>query len=336
MHRNVSLRAVKYITYGILCIYYYFRILKKGDYDVIYANNSVVALAFLFLKPFIKTPIVIRYTDFLSSFLYEDKLYPKFFVDLLKFYEYRIARIFDRVYVITEKMKNELSDIGNVKREKILVTLDGVDDVNFDPKKIGNDTRIEKRIELNIPKTSSLAIFHGTIEPHHGEYILADIINMVTESVDNIYFLLIGAGKGYESIKNNLANNDRVRLLDFVDYVEIPKYIAASDVGMVPYPKNHSMDLVFTLKFLEYLSMGVPCVLFDLESVKTAFGMHEFVKISKTVEEFRDNIVDLARIGKQERAVELIQSTFTWNKVGLVLKGDIVELLSTSGKASAN
>jgi len=326
MHRKVKFRMVKYLVYGVLSIFHLLRVLRRNSFDVIYVNNAVLALSFLFLKPWIKVPVAIRYTDFLSGFLHEDTKYPRFLVNLLKKYEYGIAKIFDRIYVITDKMKRELCEASNVHPESVIVTLDGVDGQVFESKEIPAGSRKNIREQLNIPLEATLIMFHGTIEPHHGEYIIPSLVKEIVDSQENFYLLLIGVGKGYQRIREALTNNPKVRTLDFVEYREIPKYIDASDIGIVPYPKNHSMDLVLTLKLLEYLSMGTPCVLFDLASVREVFGEYEFVKISKDMDEFLQNIKSLASFGKSVAAVDLIKDRFTWEKVGQTIEKDMLLL----------
>ncbi len=332
MHRKVRFRMLKYFAYSILSIFNLFILLRKNNYDVVYVNNSIIAFSFLFIKLFIKIPLVLRYTDFLSGFLYEDKKYPRFIVNILKYYEYRVAKIFDRVYVITEKMKNELHKVGKIELKKIVVTLDGIDDTIFNKDKIPENNRIELRERLNIPLNATLVMCHGTIEPHHGEYIIPEIVENITHSTNDFYFILIGVGKGYQTIKNALKNNEKVRTLDFIDYHNIPKYIDTSDIGIIPYQKNHSMDLVLTLKLLEYLSMGTPCVLFDLASVRRVFGKYNFVKISNGMKEFTNNIFSLKDFGKSDDAADLIEKRFTWEKVGETIANDIAFLLNLKGK----
>jgi len=328
MHRKVSFRMVKYLLYGVLSIFHLISLLRKNEYDIIYVNNTVIAFPFVFIKRFIKTPVIIRYTDFLSGFLYEDKSYPRFLVRLLKYYEYRVAAIFDRIYVITEKMKDELHSVGKIPADKIVVTFDGVDGEVFSRAKVSEQDRIDLRKQMNLPLEAKVVMCHGTIEPHHGEHLLPEIIAKVTGAMDDFYFVLIGVGKGYENIKRKLHGHAKVRMLDFVDYVKIPKYIYASDIGIIPYQKNHSMDLVLTLKLLEYLSVGTPCVLFDLQSVMDVFGRYDFVKASKDQDEFVRNICSLRDFGKSPQAAEIIANRFTWAKVGEIIEADFARLLT--------
>lgn len=323
MHRKIRFRMLKYILYGILSIFHLSALFKENTYDIIYVNNSVLAFSFIFLKPFIKMPVIIRYTDFLSGFLYEDKKIPKCIVHLLRYYEYRISNIFNRTYVVTKKMKSELEQIGQINSNKVIVTLDGVDGNVF--KKDGFDESERKilRRELDVPDGATLVIYHGTIEPHHGEHILPEIIRRITDVRKDFYFLVIGIGQGYQKIKNSLQCNQYVRLLDFVEYDKIPKYIATSDIGIIPYQKNVSMDLVLTLKLLEYLSIGLPCVTFDLESVRMEFGKYEFVKISKNIDDFINNVIAIKDYEKSDEAADLIKQKFTWEQVGKTIAEDI-------------
>ncbi|MBF0522858.1 MAG: glycosyltransferase [Candidatus Omnitrophica bacterium] len=315
MHRKVKFRMVKYVVYGFLSTFHLIRVLFTNRYDVIYVNNAILAFPFIFIKPFLKIPVVIRYTDFLSGFLGEDKKYPKLVVRFLRFYELRVAGIFDKVFVITDRMKQSLCHAGGIKESKVILTFDGVDGNVFNPGKLPDDNRQVIRKKLDIPLEAKLVMFHGTIEPHHGEGIIVDIIKKLLEKSAQAHVLLIGVGSGYDKIQKALKDDLRVHMLDFVSYNEIPLYIDASDVGMIPYPKNESMDMVLTLKLLEYLSLGVRCVTFDLESIKDTFRNKDFIKTSKNAEEFIFNIIEMLEKGRSKEAIEIIGQGFTWDKV---------------------
>ncbi len=328
LSRKVRFRMLKYMLYGFLSIFHVMRLLSRKRYDVIYINNVIVALPFFLIKPFIKTPVTIRFTDFLSVFLYEHKKFPKFFINLLKFYEFRMASIFDRVFVITDAMKRELCRKKHVQEGKVVAILDGVNESVFNVESLPQGNRERVRKDLNVPLDAKLVIFHGTVEPHHGEDIIAGLIRQILEKRKDIHVLLIGIsrGSGYNKIKQALKDDPRAHFLDFVEYHKIPAYIDASDVGMVPYPKSKSMDIILTLKLLEYLSLGVRSVTFDSEGIKEAFGKYDFVRTSRTTEEFINNILVMLEMGRSKEAADLIRRDFTWDRVAQRMRQEFINL----------
>lgn len=330
MHRMTRFRTCKYVIYSLLSFFHLSSLLARKKFDVIYINNTVIALPLLFLRPFIKPKLVLRYTDFLSGFLRYDKSCPRWLVAVLQYYEYMIAIAFDQVHVITEKMKYELRKVNKMRPEKFKVTFDGVEESIFDAAKISANNRLQIRRKLNIPDKAILVLFHGTIELYNGAQVIPEITQKVTSLDQDFYFLYIGIGKEYPNIRNQLKNNTHVRTLDFVEYSQIPKYIDASDIGIIPYLKNHHLDCVLTLKMLEYLSLGAPCVLFELESIKDIFGKYDFVKIASGTDDFAAKIILLKSFKKSQAAIDVIKKDFTWEKVAGRVKDNLLSLLDNT------
>lgn len=315
MHRGVKSRMLRYLVYGFLSFFHLLKLLFTNKFDVIYVNNAILTFPFIFIKPFLKIPVVLRYTDFLSGFLYEDPKSPKWIVKCLEFYEFNVARLFDKVFVITEIMKDELCLKSKIPISKVVVTFDGVDSQYFDINKIDQGSRAKLRYYLDIPIDAKVVLFHGTIEPHHGTHLIEGIIKNVLIADKNIHFILIGVGLHYSELKTKFKDVVNVHSLDFIDYQQIPNYIFCSDVGIIPYQKCKSMDMVLTLKLLEYLSIGLPVVCFDLKSVKQVFGNTDYVSISYSKDEFVDNIIKMSKFQKSKAAAQNIIENFTWDKV---------------------
>ena len=57
-------------------------------------------------------------------------------------------------------------------------------------------------------------------------------------------------------------------VLRFQAPAKVARYAYAADAGMVPYEPNQGLDLVFTLKLLEYFALGMPVVTFRLKSAE--------------------------------------------------------------------
>jgi glycosyltransferase involved in cell wall biosynthesis len=309
--RNMSFHGPKYLLYAFLFSFHLLKLLRRERFDLIFARNGIIGGSIKLLKPFIKTPTAISYTDFLSLFLLENPYYPKFLVRFLYRIEKSIAKSFDKVFVITPKMKKELLRAG-VNARKVIVSFDGVDTKLFNPEKVS-------RKEMNQAKKKTgfserIVLFHGTIEHHHGLALFKEIIER-TLSKTKANFLIIGSGPGFNELKKKLSNKN-VKFLGFVEHSRLPAFLSIASVGIIPYRKNPNLDMVLTLKLLEYLAMGKPVVSTELESVKEIFGAYDFIRISKNPEEFSENIsFFLNKVAVKNDSVKLIQKNFSWDSV---------------------
>ncbi|MEK6646410.1 MAG: glycosyltransferase [Candidatus Firestonebacteria bacterium] len=313
MHRKIKFRMAKYFFYAFLYMFHAIKISKKYNFDVLFVRNCVLVIPLLIAKKlgFIKKPIFVSLTDFLTAFLYEDKKYPKKLIDILFYIETTAPRYCDKIFVITPYMKEELVK-RKVPADKIVITYDGADVDVFNPEKISEEQINSVKKESGF--SDNIVLFHGTIELHHGTNTMKNILEWTSKKANNVNFLIIGIGKNYKDLQKQI-NLPNVKFLDFVPSEQIPKYIAAAKVGIIPYQKSYGLDLVLTLKLLEYLSMGTPAVTLRHKSIEEVFGKYDFLKIADSIEDFGDKILEALKLPKFQTAVNLIREQFSWDKV---------------------
>lgn len=307
MHRSISLRGPKYIIYSLLYSAALLKKVRREDFDVVFIRNGLIGGPAGLFKNLTSLKYAISYTDFLSAFLHERN---HLIADFMLSIERKIPKPFDMTFVITPLMKSEMAKSG-VDPDKIIVTYDGVDCDIFDPDKVSKSQIEQVKNETGFDE--DIVMFHGTIEPFHGMKMMKKVIEE-TQKKRDCNFLIIGGGPGCEKLKKGIDSKN-VRFKDFVPYHDMPKYIAASNIGMIPYEPNYNLDCVLTLKLLEYLSMGSPVVSTNLKSISEIFGKYDFMRISKNVDEFSDNIIELLDMEKSMEAVKLIRESFSWDAV---------------------
>ncbi len=81
-----------------------------------------------------------------------------------------------------------------------------------------------------------------------------------------------------------LAGLPNVHVLGARPHAEMPAYVGALDVGLMPYRRTGQTEVGFPMKALEYLAAGLPSVAIDLpeldrlsDVVRTCAGEAEFV-----------------------------------------------------------
>lgn len=318
MHRTLSYRVPRYVAYSVLYLLHLQRLVYRERYDAIFLRNCILGPAVYLSRALFQVPVAISMTDIISGFLYESTL-PKPLVDLFVFIERQLARRADRLFVITDEIRDALVlPHEQPLRQRVSVTYDGVDVYNFRPDRFTESDRAAIRAELGV--SGPLVMYHGIIDPYHGIQVMREIIGQALATTD-LSFLLIAKGVGYDQLKAELAG-PRVICLDFIPYEEIPRYIYAADAGMIPYLPNFNLDKVLTLKLLEYLAMGANPVSFRLKAIDQLFGGSGAMGIADTVPEFV--VLLQAAVGKPrcQDSVELIQREFSWDAVaGKIVDG---------------
>lgn len=295
------------MLYGFLFMFHYLRLIWKGKYDVVLVRNALLGIPIALCKPFMKAKYIISFTDFLSSF----QSYPSFIIKAFLWFEQSIPRFYDRVFVITPEMKNALVRRG-VKAEKIGVSYDGVETSFFDPEKVSRKDIDEVHKKLGFDR--HIALFLGTID-HHSYIKMRDLVLEADKRNLDINFVFIGQGRKYDELKHDLDRLHNTRFLGYIKHEDVPKYITAANVGIIPYENNYNLHLILTLKLLEYLSMGTYVVCTDLKSIRDIFGKYDFVRIARDNEEFIEAINQFKSKGKSKEAEKLIREEFSWDKV---------------------
>jgi glycosyltransferase involved in cell wall biosynthesis len=89
--------------------------------------------------------------------------------------------------------------------------------------------------------------------------------------------LLIGPGRAdTQAALDRLAALPNVRWLGAKPYAELPRYVAAFDVALIPYVANRYTESCFPLKTFEYLAAGKPVVASGLPELA---GLEPHVKV---------------------------------------------------------
>jgi len=87
--------------------------------------------------------------------------------------------------------------------------------------------------------------------------------------------ILIGKGPAMESLQQlarELGIADHVLFTGWVDYEQVPRYLAATDICVVPDPSNEYNDHSTIVKVMEYMAQAKPVVAFDLPEHRVTAG----------------------------------------------------------------
>lgn len=112
------------------------------------------------------------------------------------------------------------------------------------------------------------------------------------------------------------------------DYQQLPSYVKAFDVCLMPFALNEATEYINPTKALEYMATGRPIVSTPVEDVVLQFSA--VVKISKSSEEFVSLCTEAARNPDEvciKRGLTLAQSN-SWESIVASMDGHIKEALA--------
>lgn len=188
---------------------------------------------------------------------------------IAKIVESKTLRQADRVLVINDKLKEYVTKIG-APLERTQVLRAGIDIEQFNPTDNGNAIRKE----YGLKKDDIVLFFMGWLYHFSG---LKEVAVRLADTKDyTLKFLIVGEGDAYDELqqiqqKYNLQ--DRLILTGKKPYQEIPAFIAASDVCLLPaYATEKIMQDIVPIKMYEYMAMAKPVVSTKLPGVVKEFG----------------------------------------------------------------
>ncbi|KKR49051.1 MAG: Glycosyl transferase group 1 [Candidatus Magasanikbacteria bacterium GW2011_GWC2_40_17] len=167
------------------------------------------------------------------------------------------------VISLTNLLKKRLVEAG-ISSEKILVAPDGVD-----LKLFGLDiSQAAARQKVGLALNKKIILYSGHLYQWKGVITLLQAVEFLPSNAEIV--LVGGSAEEVKKIRSSNPDLSRVNFIGQRPYAEIPYYLKAADVLVLP---NSQADLIsreFTspLKLFEYLAAKRPVVASDLPSIR--------------------------------------------------------------------
>ena len=230
---------------------------------------------------------------------------------------------FDGMTIITPSMKKEICDKFQIDPRFVGVWTSGVSPTLFNPKKYDKEaTKLRRKNGL----TGKFIVFHhGNFGLKRGIIECIKSIEILKSKYPDLVLFLLGSGAALPEIEKIIQRKgiqDRVIIHSPVDYVEVPKYVAMCDIGIVPLPDSPEWRHQCPLKLLEYLSMEKAVIVTDIPAhqeviPKSKCGIYVSsatpIEIARAIAYAYNNKGRLKEFGSNGRAI--ISRKYTWNKV---------------------
>lgn len=172
-------------------------------------------------------------------------------IRLLMLQERWAGRFASAVLTVEERLRDILSARG-IPRDKIRVLMNLPDDRLFAP-----GAREERTGSFTL-------IYHGTLARRLGLDIAIRAVGMAREHVPGLKFKILGGGEERARLmrlSEELGLTDCVSFSQgFVPVEEVVPIVRSADVGVVPLRISSGTDIMLPTKLLEYVSLGIPCI----------------------------------------------------------------------------
>ena len=168
-----------------------------------------------------------------------------------------------KVIVVVEEQKENLMNQG-LPEDKIVIVSNTVDLENF--------CKIEiKNAIIESWKNYFSILYLGSFSSERGLETPIKSLKLLKEQIPNICLLFVGDGKNATDLKQLAIENgveDLVRFTGWVDFEDVPSYMQASSICIIPQPSNPANDTTIPHKLFQYMALGKPIITSDAKPLK--------------------------------------------------------------------
>jgi len=336
------MKFVPMVTQGLYLLALFFSmpfyvIMKDLDYVITDQNTAIIGFALKLFFPQAKfkvvldirsTPlkVILLPTDAKKGALIYERQMLLFSLSLIL-----AKRKFDGITIVTELMKKEVCDRFNVNPEFVGVWTGAVSASIFNPRNFD-----EKEIKSSLGLGDKFVIFHhGSVRAQGLVETFKALRLLKTKHPELVLFLL---GKPefpmfWSDLTKELNIQNNVIFHGKVPYADVPRFIAMSDLPIVPLPDSPNWNHQCPLKLLEYLAMEKAVILTDIPANREIVGKCtcgiyissvEPEEIAQAITYAYSNRKSLGKWGSVGRAI--IEDKYTWEKVAREFRDYLLHL----------
>lgn len=275
------------------------KVLKKVDCDIVFGISFLNTMVTI-VHPTAKK--IAMYVDLMSNyFRYEAR------GSIIGYVLYKIGSTLedltmkksDSIITITESLKK----LFNKKYwGKTYIIPDGVDTTIFNP--FIEDRTEDIRSKYNIENKKVVGYF-GAIDPCDGVQYMAEVAPLVIKQCPDIRFFIVGRGNYLEKVKETLKQNKTIDHFVFTGWIknkDVPDYIRASDICVVPNVNDKSIAPLITYRLLEGMASGVSILCTDLPGIREiAKDDMVFFTNPEDTNRFAEDILKILKIPDEDK-----------------------------------
>jgi glycosyltransferase involved in cell wall biosynthesis len=232
-------------------------------------------------------------------------------------------RTFSGITIITPLMKQQLCQTFDIRPSNVGVWTSGVSTIHFDPQAWASHAE-ELRKELGL-NGKFVVFYHGAFSANRGLQQTVKAMSILKSDAPETVLFLLGAGPISAQLRDLVMSEGlegRLIIHKPVPYLEVPKFIAASDVCISPLPSHPYWRYQCPLKLLEYMAMGKTVILSDIPAHRSVTDNSPCAVYTASTQpkdiadsilytyENREKLVEWGRLG-----MEIVRSRYVWEKV---------------------
>ena len=238
------------------------------------------------------------------------------------------------IICVSEEGKQHLVDNWNVNPKKIVVFPNAVDVGRFRPD-LEKRTAIRKSLDIN---QEPMILFVGRFYEWHDVGTLLEAFSQVLVTKPRAHLVLVGDGSQLEMLKQQAASlgiEASVCFTGLVPHSNVPEYMAAADIAVVPYLRMEQNLWFSPLKMFEYMASGAALIASGVGQIMDVIDGErngflvppgDATALAGTIVKLIDDPDLRSRLGQQARQDAV--RNFSWEQYIIRLEDLFVALIS--------
>jgi len=239
-----------------------FNCVRKFQIEILHVHDLPLALSAVIIAKFFNIPVVFDMHENYPAALIVwkkrgvERLIKN--VHLAKYIEKLVLKIVDQIIVVIEEQRINLIS-KSIKPSKIHIISNTVDMREIDEIEI-NQEIVDKY------KQHYMILYIGSISKDRGLETPIKAMPKIIQKIPNAILCLVGAGNHKQYLVNLVKNLNFGNFIEFVKWVEftnVPAYIKASKVSIIPQPANPFINTTIPHKLFHYMYLERPVIVSD-------------------------------------------------------------------------
>jgi glycosyltransferase involved in cell wall biosynthesis len=245
------------------------RFFLQEHVDLIVVRDLPLALLAARTGEFLGVPVVLDMAENYPAALkaYQNPLYAPFLLGnawLPKKYEQICLRRVTHTFVVAQEQSDRLVEAG-VDSGRITLVGNTPEDA-FRRSARPLDSALESQGEQ-----PPVLLFVGMLDAHRGIHLVIRAMPDLLKEFAGLTLVLVGNGTRRDelmALANSLGVADAVRFPGWVDLKNVPEYIRASSICLIPHLRSEHTDTTLPNKLFDYMAFGKPVVASDCRPLR--------------------------------------------------------------------
>lgn len=291
---------------------------KKTGLRFAHAWNPLAGLAAAFFAKFTGLTFFIDFTDFYSDIAATDS---PIMTPVFRRIERFVLHSASKIITVSDVMRRAISHLYEVPLDGIHVIPDGTDAEMFRPEADGS--RVRRLLGLT---DEPLLVYHGDVKPPDGVDVLLKAFRIVVEKQSRTKLMIIGGGGSYfaglKDLAQELGIGSAVIFTGWIPHADVPEYLAAADVGVMPLRATLNHRCYVSFKLFEYWGVGRTVVVSRVDALSAIIqnGVNGILVEPEDVESLAMGLLEVIRDYGKARMMgvngrKLVEERFNWQSL---------------------